>query len=327
MLRIHFEADDLARVRVLDAPDPLWETLLSVHMLQKSDGEIPFGQWRSRVRSQATPSVRLLTTLAPARGYSADFLTPTVGAKDLTTALDRLLNTSGRFLHEDVSELASEQPLPTPVKRLATGDSEVLGLLDRTVRHYFSYALQPYWNTMTAQINADRQTRFQAMLGSGVEGVLNHLHPSVRWRSPTLEVDYPVEQDLHLGGRGLTLVPSFFCWKTPVTLKDANRDPVLVYPVERTPGWSDPALRKMSGTRSLVALLGKTRAVVLEAIAARPGVSTTELAVRLAISPAGASQHATVLRDAGLIVTQRRGGSALHSITGCGLSLLEAASR
>ncbi|MFB9902330.1 ArsR/SmtB family transcription factor [Allokutzneria oryzae] len=327
MLRIHFEPDDLARVRVLDAPDPLWETLLSVHMLQKSDAEIPFGQWRSRVRGLATPSVRLLTTLAPARGYSADFLTPAVGSKDLDLALDRLLSTSGKLLRTDVAELAEEQPLPAPVTRLATGDSEVLHLLDRTVRHYFSYALQPYWNTMTAQVSADRQNRFQSMLSSGVEGMLNGLHPGVRWRSPTLEVDYPVDQHLHLGGRGLTLVPSFFCWKHPVTLKDAHRDPVLVYPVERSPGWSDPATRRLPGTRSLVALLGKTRAAVLEAIAARAGVSTSELALRLGISPAGASQHATVLRDAGLIVTQRRGGSAMHSVTGCGLSLLEAASR
>ena len=34
MLRIHFTAEDLTRVRVRADPHPLWEVLLSLHLLQ-----------------------------------------------------------------------------------------------------------------------------------------------------------------------------------------------------------------------------------------------------------------------------------------------------
>ncbi|WP_410660056.1 ArsR/SmtB family transcription factor [Amycolatopsis sp. lyj-112] len=35
-----------------------------------------------------------------------------------------------------------------------------------------------------------------------------------------LTARYPLDRDLHLRGRGLRLVPSYFCWDTPVALAD-----------------------------------------------------------------------------------------------------------
>jgi hypothetical protein len=80
------------------------------------------------------------------------------------------------------------------------------------------------------------------------------LRRSVRWRAPVLEAAYPIDQDLHLDGRGLVLLPSFFCWRTPITVKDPRMTPVLVYPVEWHLGWDNPAR-----VRSLANLLGRTR--------------------------------------------------------------------
>ncbi|WP_405922213.1 winged helix-turn-helix domain-containing protein [Streptomyces sp. NBC_00122] len=55
---------------------------------------------------------------------------------------------------------------------------------------------------------------------------------------------------------------------------------------------------------------------------AAEGCSTTELARRLNVSVAAASQHATVLRNANLITTSRRGKSVVHTITPLGAELL-----
>ncbi|MET9002085.1 winged helix-turn-helix domain-containing protein [Amycolatopsis sp. NPDC004169] len=317
-LRVHFDTDDLARTRVLHTPDPLWETLLSLHRLQGVAGQPVFGGWRSRVRRRLDRSAGMLLTLAPPRGYSVDFLTPGAGAADLETGLDTVLSTPRSVLAADLTELAASRRLPSWAPSLAAGEVEVLRELGDALRRYFSVAVEPFWPAIVSQARADRVRRGEIVLDGGVEALLSTLHHQARWRSPVLEIDYPVDQDLRLGGRGLLLVPSLFCWQSPVTLLDAGRQPVLVYPIDRRPGWFAGA----SSARSAIALLGRTRAAVLAAICARPLVSTTELAAELGISPAGASQHATVLRDSGLIVTDRAGGTARHRPTAFGSTLL-----
>ena len=54
------------------------------------------------------------------------------------------------------------------------------------------------------------------------------------------------------------------------------------------------------------------------------GCSTTELADRVGIWLAAASQHASVLRDAGLMGAHRQGGAVLHVLTPLGVELLHA---
>ncbi|MFF4052374.1 winged helix-turn-helix domain-containing protein [Streptomyces chartreusis] len=112
-----------------------------------------------------------------------------------------------------------------------------------------------------------------------------------------LHVDYPVDRDLSLGGRGLRLIPSYFCRRTPIALADPELRPVLVYPIDHStvrPS-ADP-----SGTKpqALSALLGRTRARTLAAL--HDTATTGELARRLRISPASASQHVHVLAAANL---------------------------
>ncbi len=72
----------------------------------------------------------------------------------------------------------------------------------------------------------------------------------------------------------------------------------------------------------LAALVGRNRAAVLGTIA--EGCTTTELADRVGISLAAASQHASILRDAGLITTHRKGSAVLHILTPLGVGVLRA---
>lgn len=323
MLRVHFTSEDLARVRVRAEPDPLWEVLLSLHLLQTQQGAVEFGAWRGGARSAPLPFVRMLTTLARPKGYSPDFLTPPTDAADLDTALDGLLSTGKRQLRTDIGALAAEVALPSWVGGVADGDVEMLRRLAGGIRRYHDTVLAPYWPTIRAHVVASRARQAELAVSGGLEHMLDTLHPGVRWQDSTLEVPYPVDQDLHLDGRGLTLVPSFFCWENPITLADPGHAPMLVYPVERGLDWASRGGEPQSppGTRSLAALLGRTRAAVLLTIAERPHLNTTELAHTLGVSPASASQHATVLREAGLVITHRHNGSALHVLSTRGTSL------
>ncbi|MFJ3939262.1 ArsR/SmtB family transcription factor [Streptomyces parvus] len=122
---------------------------------------------------------------------------------------------------------------------------------------------------------------------------------------PTLVADYPRDGDLHLGGRGLSLVPSFFCTERPATLIDPELPPVLVYPVSRRPASAAP----LDG---LPELLGRTRALALCALSSP--CSTGELARRIGVSIGTASKHASVLRTTKLITSTRRGGEVVHAL-------------
>ncbi|WNI21074.1 winged helix-turn-helix domain-containing protein [Streptomyces sp. ITFR-16] len=325
MLRVHFTSEDLARVRVAPGPDFLWEISNSVQTLQRRDGERVFGTWRRWVRPRLSAGPRLLSSLLPPHGYSPDFLTPTCGDRaTLQASVDTLLSTPRPRLRTELTQLASSLQLPSWVRSLAGGDAETLRQLGGALRTYQREALAPYWRRVHADVEADRAVRLHSLLDGGTEGLLTGLGPQFRWRAPVLEVTYPVEQDLHLRGRGLVLQPSFFCWPTPITLADGDLPPVLVHPIQHTPDWAGPA-RPAEDAGPLGPLLGHTRAGILRAT--RTGCSTVEAARLLDVTHPAVSQHLNVLRAAGLVTTVRRAGRSLHVATAEGRALLAAEER
>jgi hypothetical protein len=331
MLQIYFSPEDLLRTRVAPGADPLWELVLSVHLLSLRGGDPLTSGWRRGVSRELRRRVdqerlRLLFALNPSRGYFPDFLTPEQSVQGLAAGLEAVRSTPLSRLRRDLSRLAAERPLPAPAADLARGETEMLRQLTDTMQQYRKLALSPYWPQIEAAVAADRARRARALLDGGVEGLLTSLRPHARWESGVLAVHgYPDSRKLYLGGRGLLLVPSFFCASTPVALLDPALPPVLVYPVDRlgglvpTPG-VDGTIAPGGGREALAALLGRTRAAVLEVV--DDGCTTGEVARRLRISPAAASQHATVLRNAGLLVSHREGNRVLHALTPLGRAIL-----
>ncbi|SCF35988.1 Helix-turn-helix domain-containing protein [Micromonospora viridifaciens] len=333
MLKIIFTSEDILRTRVAAAADPVWELVLSLHLLQGRRREPLLAEWRrSTARTlrahHAAERFRLLLALNPPRGYFPDFLTPYASREGFQAGLEAVRGTPVEMLRRDLTRLAEENPLPAPAAALARGDPEVLEHLTDSMLRYHSLAVTPYWSRIQAAVEADRARRARAMLDDGPEGLLASLRPSMRWADGVLEVlDYPDSRELYLGGRGLLLVPSFFCARTPVALVDPTLPPVLVYPVDRLGGLLGEVApgtgRNPDGSReALAALLGRTRAAVLEA--ADDGCTTGEVARRLRISAAAASQHTTVLRNAGLLVSHRDRNTVLHTLTPLGRAVLDA---
>lgn len=318
MLRIWFAAEDLGRLRVAREPHALWETVLSLQTLQ-SRRWTPLPGWREcalarLATARSSEALRVLRPLVPARGYFPDFLTPADGT--IGDGITAVLSTPPRRVAAELELLAAG--------RLNGGGARVpgvcgLGPLGDALAHYHHAVLAPYMPRMRALVDADRAVRARALLDGGAEALLETLRPVARWRPPLLEVDYPVEQELRLDGRGLLLVPSVFCRRTPITLLDSNLPPTLVYPLghdacpargeRRTPG--DP----------LAALMGGTRGEVLRRLG-EADRTTSELARGLGISVASASQHASVLRRSGLTVSRRAGNAVVHHITPLGAAVL-----
>ncbi|MGW7051224.1 ArsR/SmtB family transcription factor [Streptomyces sp. NPDC054887] len=328
MLRVHFSGVDLSRIRLSDRPDALWETVLSFHRLRDRRGAKVFGEWRRESRTRLNGETRLLASLIPNRGYFPDFLTPREGARGIETGIEAVRGTAPERLRAELALLAvSHRPDRTPasssaasthqrLEPLAGGRGEPLARLAVALRGYHRAAVEPYWPHVQARVEADRAARGRALLDGGADELLASLTPMLRWRPPVLEADYPVDRDLYLRGRGLLLQPSFFCRGNPVVYRDPQLPPVLVYPVTHADA---PAPVDDPGP-PLGRLVGHTRSAVLGAIGG--GCTTSELARRAGVSLASASQHACVLREAGLIVTLRHGNAVLHTLTPLGAALL-----
>lgn len=327
MLRICFTGQDLGRVRFAQQPDAMWETVLSLHQLVRPDPF--FAAWCRRTRAALAAvgsghEVRMLTALAPRASYFPDFLTPAGGAGAepvLHAGLDMVLSTGRDRLRADIARLVAGRSRPSAwLDEIASGRVRALRRLGTVLHRYYGVAVAPHAAASAACTHRDRQRRVRDVLQHGSESMLANLGPTCRWKSPVLEIDYPVERQLDLEGRGLTIIPSFFCHDHPITLALPELPPVLVYPVARKPLWiPEPAAGAADGP-GLDELLGATRAAVLHCL----GVShsTTTLAARLRISTTAASRHTAALRAAGLVATERRGVSVRHSRTALGTALV-----
>lgn len=322
VLTIQFSADDLGRVTLASEPDVAWEMLLSLHALAGPANHVVFGPWRTQALDRGLDSsTGLLLALAPPRGYSPDFLTPSHGG-GLDSVADAVMGTAIRRLRPQIA-LLSGRRAPTPwMRSLAQGDLATMKRLGAAMRQYHANVLAPPWNGIRSVVEAERAARVRDLLEGGVERLLSNLHPTIRWKPPALRVNYPVNQQLHLDGRGLRLIPSYFCWGLPITLLDDRMTPVLVYPANR-------ALHRIflhspePDRTPLSRLLGQTRAAVLEEIATNSGLTGGGIAGRLRLSPASASEHTTTLRQAGLILSRRAGNTVWHTVTPLGRDLLD----
>ncbi|MEU3075430.1 winged helix-turn-helix domain-containing protein [Streptomyces laurentii] len=326
MLRIHFTGEDLARVRIAPGPDPMWELLLSLHRLRRRDAGVLFRPWLREALPRVPPVTRLLTALAPPVGYTVDFLTPAVGG-GLTERIEALRATPLRQVHRDLGEFTRQngaRRMPSWSRDLAEGGAGGIGRIADAADAYFATVLAPFWERIRAQVSRDRSRRSTVLAEGGWDAVLSTIHPSARWDFPVLRLDFPVDQDLHLDGRGLLLQPSFFSRYAPTTLADPTLPPVLVHPIEHDAAWAAPESGPADG-RALAALIGPTRAMLLSALA--DGIATTgELARAAGTSAPNASRHLTALREAALATSLRHRNATLHTVTELGLALLEGGS-
>ncbi|HYQ62000.1 ArsR/SmtB family transcription factor [Actinophytocola sp.] len=324
MLRIHFTTADLTRVTLAPHSDPLWDIVFSAWRLRERGWALDHRPWLRALattpRSHVTPvhaGRGVLGVLAPMGPYFPDFLTPPDGRLGLAAGLDALCHTPRRELRAQLGRLGGTDTLPVWTAPIGDGEPAALTDLAATLRAYHRVVIASHAEVVDRGVAADLAHRVHRLTSGGVEALWASMSPVVRWRPPVLEVDYAIDRELRLGGRGLRLVPSYFCRRTPVSLANPDLPPVLVYPIAQEFAWLPVA----GAGGSLDDLIGATRGSVLRTVG--PGTTTTQIARRIGISLASASRHTATLRNAGLLRGERDGTAVLHTLTPLGRSLLE----
>ncbi|MGW4638449.1 ArsR/SmtB family transcription factor [Sphaerisporangium sp. NPDC004334] len=312
MMRLHFTAADLRLITFAPAPNALLESALSVRPPSCATWSRPeVREWRRSVGGGSIDRAGVLADMVPSQSFMPDLLLQPE-ADDLAAAVELAKSTPVEQVMADLSLL------PPPVaggswrRELAEGDAVAWRTLTGDLYGYFSSSLAPLWPRIRDTAAADRALRAETLLRGGTDALLATLSLHCRWEPPVLHVQVAGEYDVQLCGNGLLLVPSYFA-AGPMMMYRPGRATVLVYPMYA-------GGRPSAAADALGPLLGRTRAAVLATL--RHPATTSALADRLAISRASASEHTTVLRDAGLVSTTRMGSAVLHTLTPLGSALL-----
>jgi hypothetical protein len=323
--RIHFTAEDLERIQVSPTLGPLAETTAAMCILRSPERPRPrFSQWHRQVTGRLTARMTPLTALIPPGSMGVDLPMLTGPAATIEQGAKALLAVPREHLLVEMEARNQRHKLPAAAWPLAEPEGRVqLAAAARAAHHAL---VEPYWNRIHAVLHADQVARARTLAHSGPERLLASLQDRwIRWRPPVLEVLLPSDVEMHLGGRGIALVPSMFVGPQPslnYNAVDQTATPWLILPTDEQIGRCRLWEKAQPDGAALAALVGKNRAAVLRTVA--DGCTTTELADRVGISLAAASQHASVLRDAGLITTHRQGSAVLHVLTPLGTQLLRA---
>ncbi|GAA0612542.1 winged helix-turn-helix domain-containing protein [Streptomyces crystallinus] len=317
MLRFHFTEADLRRVTLAPVPNALLEVALSVRYLRTrpTDRKWPrpeLQSWRQMIAGGLRPRAGVLPHLDPPHGGIFDFFHHPF-EPGLRTGIDLLHQTPVQELSDEIALLPEPIRSLPALRELSDGTGRSRNSLAHDTRRFFASSLAPLWTQVQAGAVADRALRAETLLRGGTDALLATLVPHWRWQPPTLHVPAPgAPRDVHLDGQGLMLVPAYFLQK-PMFGRRPGGPMELLYPLHA----GEPPTHAAD---ALGPLLGRTRATVLAAL--RHPYSTTEVADRVGISLPTASQHTTILRNAGLIATTRTGMAVQHTLTPLGEALL-----
>ncbi|MFI9390540.1 DUF5937 family protein [Streptomyces bauhiniae] len=317
---LHFGEDDFLNCRF--AVSPLWETQDAVRTLRRPDRQGYHVPWLRRIRTAAAGlDLAPLWLLMPRRGHSPDWLgAPPIGpAATFEEEIAAVRAADPEAAREDTARslactpgaLTSEQGrawLADPV-RMVRELADALEVAWRVL-------VEPEWPRLRALLEADVAFHSRRLAEVGLGTLLPELDARLSWDGRTLTLPGGV-YERRLGGRGLVLMPSVFCWPDVITGFDPPWQPTLVYPARGVGGlWAEPGTRT---PQALVRLLGRNRAAVLAAL--DDPASTTALAHRLGLAASSVSSHLSVLRESGLLTARRYGHQVLYERTPLGMAL------
>jgi DNA-binding transcriptional ArsR family regulator len=323
MLELVFTVPDLSQLRF--AYSPLWELVVSFRVLFSPARHALHAPWISEARRAiahselaGSPDLALMRSLVPPTGYIPDFLTPppTTPLPSLDDEIALLLETPGSVIRHDLGPVG----MP-PYRHRPRADMEdsvgafydqprrTLRRLVGTLRAYWDLVLAHHWQRMRTVLDSDLSYRTGRLARGGQTEVFADLHPQIEWADGVLRIHKKYATRVELAGRGLVLVPSVMGWPSAMFMPPPWQ-PTLIYPARGVATLWETGKAAPDG---LARLLGETRANLMVALGGP--ASTGDLARLLSVTPAAISQHIGVLRDAGLVTTDRRGRNALHMRT------------
>jgi DNA-binding transcriptional ArsR family regulator len=316
-------ASDLGRMRF--AQSPLIEAVESLWIISSGRVQAVHQSWFDEVRGRLDRvDMGLLGTVVPGHlPYLASFLLPeAIGpATTLEQQLQALADMPADHVCREIKELWRLAPLSPAGRRLIGDGPAGPRRIADSLWDYWQVAVAPYWSDIRAVLDEDVAYRAATLTKSGVSGLLESLHEKVVLDCDTLQVNAQPSSDTQLSGAGLQLLPSVFVWPYVVFDVRSNTPSSLTYPA-RGVGNLWGAMKPPPDEDALAALIGRSRAAILVALAVPQ--STTTLALGLGQSPPSVSQHLSVLRRSGLVVSWRSGRSVLYRRTNLATSIVDA---
>lgn len=321
MIRLRLSPGDLERMRF--AYSPLAEVAESLYVMHS--GTIPglhrgwFEKTRPRLRDVDTEMLRAIVP-AP-RPHVASFLL--TGAHEPATTIDSQLALVSELtterLRADLEEVWRGE-LPVAAQRVLQrggGPRIAEGLWK-----YWTVAIEPYWPRIRAVLDADVAYRAARLARGGIRALLSDLHPGLELAEQAITVRSRVGHEHQLRGSGLVLVPCVFAWPYVMADVSAGAAPVITYGPRGIGDLWPTAELPIQDREPLAALLGRSRAAILLAVALPK--STSDLARELGHSMPAVSAHLGVLRRSGLVTSWRAGRRVLYQRTPLATSVVAA---
>ncbi|MFF2325449.1 MULTISPECIES: DUF5937 family protein [unclassified Streptomyces] len=319
---LHLDEGDLLRCRF--ALSPLGETQSAVRVLAEPERHGYHLPWLRLIRDAAAGlDLRPLWLLMARHGHSPDFISPPPPGPVTTfeEEIARVRSVDPALARQDLTLSLAGRPevLHSPAGQAMLADpartvQELADLLEQTWR----VLMEPHWPRLRALLEADIAYHSRRLAAVGFERLLGELSPQLTWSGSTVSiVGMRGRHTRVLGGQGLVLIPSVFCWPDAVSGFEPPWQPAIVYPARGIGGlWTEPADRT---PQVLARLLGRGRADVLCALDEPAGPSA--LAHRLGLAVSSVSEHLSVLRAAGLLTSRRYGHQMLYERTPLGIAL------
>jgi hypothetical protein len=266
----------------------------------------------------------LLAALIGDDGYMPDFLT-TAPRWDLTpdAELAALRTTPLAPMRVDLAKMVrrSSGARQRALLDMQEHPSRARAMIADAWGRVWDATLAPVWPQLERLLRADIAVRAQAIATTGIAGMAGALHTQVSWGAGAVRVTLRRHSEqVDCRGSGLVLVPSVLASWGCMVLTEPPAQPTLFYPARGvTAGW---ARDETEIAAALGALLGPARGrILLDSGAAR---TTSQVASDTGIAVSTASHHLTVLRDAGLVASERAATRMLHLRTPLGEALVGA---
>ncbi|QEO13992.1 helix-turn-helix transcriptional regulator [Agromyces intestinalis] len=317
MLRYLLTEDDLGAVRF--GISPLCELGLSLRaILDPSRFPLQVGWLRRTEAARERLDMTVLGALIDERLWTPDFLNPRPESPltRLEDELAVLAATPREVFRADLVGVHGRVP------DVFEGSSRrALARIVTELTRLWETCFEPYWPRMRAVLEADIGYRGRQVAQAGVAAMLNGLSSGIAYEQGVVSVALrdPSERLRAVGGEGLTLVPTMFTRRASAPVGDGL--PMVMYSARGQGAlWE---AEPVANPAAVAAVLGEVRASLLTVLG--EPASSTELAVRLDVTPSAVNQHLRVLRAAGLLTSSRSGRSVLYLRSDLGAALLEGA--
>lgn len=311
--RVEFELSpgDIQAVRF--GVSPGHELAHAVRVLLRPEQHPLQWGWLRAVRERLPRgSFELLAAVIGDDGYLPDFLT-TTPSWDMTpdAELDALRSAPLDPMRVDFGKmvLRSTGSRQRALREMQERPARARTMIADAWRDVWDAALAPVWPQIDRLLRADIAVRSRTTAASGISAMADELHPNVSWGAGAVRVRLRRHSEhVDCRGSGLVLVPSVMSSWGCMVLTELPAQPTLFYPARGvTVGWARSATET---TDALGALLGPARADIL--LGASTARTTSQVARDAGIAVSTASHHLTVLRDVGLIASERDGARMLH---------------